>query len=382
MKIIKQLFGRLFSDVSQVPEVLKVSYFPSLDGFRALSVIIVVTWHFYFTVSSTFYYDVINGPMGVDIFFVISGFLITTLLLKEKANTASISLKKFYTRRVLRIFPAAYTYLFTVLAISLFFGYYIDKVNIAACFLYLADFSQLGNAHSTWATGHFWSLAVEEQFYLIFPFILKTNFRVYISTLLFILVFLPLLFIIMDKFPLINIRPIYYVTHFLIKLQGIAVGSLTAILLFKKVIDIENLKVSGILANFINLFLLLSIFLIHYDPNFSINSVLKNGLISILIAMLLIFNIFKPRQNLFYKFLNTRIMKYIGVLSYSIYIWHILITDSYYKPLPAIFYKMPYSYVGIFILAFLSYNFVEKPFLRLKKKFSTAPVPKRQAVEN
>src|SRR5882757_5612901 len=128
-------------EIKEVPTLLDSNYFPSLDGFRALSVILVVTHHLALQVNSPVYYFFINGPLGVDIFFVISGFLITTLLLKEKIATGSISLRKFYARRVLRIFPAAYSYLIVIIGISLVFGYAMDKINLLGCFLYLTEFT-------------------------------------------------------------------------------------------------------------------------------------------------------------------------------------------------------------------------------------------------
>jgi peptidoglycan/LPS O-acetylase OafA/YrhL len=373
MKSTHSLFYRLFVAPTEIPANLKVNYFPSLDGFRALTIILVVIYHV--LLNPNFHSIIINGSLGVDIFFIISGFLITTLLLKERVRTQSISLKKFYGRRFLRIFPVAYIFLSVIIGISLLFHYKLDKTYLMSCFLYLTDISKLGREHTNWAVRHFWSLAVEEQFYFIFPFIMKKNFKAYVLTLLFILLFLPLYFVVSAEFPVLDVGPIYSVTRFLIKFQGIAVGSLAAILVFQKIIVTERIRIHYILLNLLNVLLLVSIFGLDFTPFVSASGVLKDGLISLLIAILLILNVFKPERNLFYKLLNIRLVKYIGVLSYSIYIWHTLFTDTENKPFPAICYNFPFVYICIFVVAFLSYNFIEKPFLRLKRRFEVPTYP-------
>ena len=149
---------------------------PSLDGLRALSICMVMWGHLQ---GSRFYipglmdtrrdwHFTMIGGMGVRIFFVISGFLITTLLLQEFENRGTISLKQFYIRRALRILPANYLYL-GVLTVCAAVGLLaIDPPQLLSAALYLKNYFFKGN----WQTGHLWSLAVEEQFYLIWPFTL------------------------------------------------------------------------------------------------------------------------------------------------------------------------------------------------------------------
>src|SRR4051812_3227202 len=106
--------NNFFSDIEVTPPVLQNSYYPSLDGLRGIAILLVVVSHF--NLISIPYYDVIfNGKLGVLIFFVLSGFLITTLCIKEKVATKTISLKNFYIRRALRIFPVAYLFLLVLL---------------------------------------------------------------------------------------------------------------------------------------------------------------------------------------------------------------------------------------------------------------------------
>jgi peptidoglycan/LPS O-acetylase OafA/YrhL len=143
------------------------SRIPSLDGLRAVSIACVILEHTAISHSAPpllHYFDHL-GNLGVRCFFIISGFLITTLLLKERHNTGRIALKNFFARRVIRIFPAAYT-LIGILAIihaagliSLSPGDFVHAITYTMNYHY---------TRSLWLD-HLWSLSVEEQFYLVWP---------------------------------------------------------------------------------------------------------------------------------------------------------------------------------------------------------------------
>ena len=113
---------------------------------------------------------------GVDLFFVISGFLITTLLLKEKINSGSVSLKSFYARRFLKIIPGAYLYILIILLLNHILNLHIPALAFIGATLYLQDFMRF---HISGYFNHYWSLSVEEQYYLIFPLILARNLKVF-----------------------------------------------------------------------------------------------------------------------------------------------------------------------------------------------------------
>jgi peptidoglycan/LPS O-acetylase OafA/YrhL len=152
---------------------LRNRYFGALDGLRCLSIIWVIGFHAHLAGTALFR----RGDCGVSLFFIISGFLITTLLLREKANNGSISLKNFYARRTLRIFPLYYAsvILYTALVIAVEHG-----PDRAAFFHHLPFFLTYTN---NWFVDRFagehvifafsWSLATEEQFYLLWPSILR-----------------------------------------------------------------------------------------------------------------------------------------------------------------------------------------------------------------
>lgn len=138
---------------------------PSLDGLRAVSISLVVVGHW----TELRYHSVVAGAfanLGVKIFFVISGYLITSLLLKEYEKSSTIQLRGFYTRRAYRILPAAIIFKLPVFVI---YWHELCWYHLAAAALYLANLDFL----HPWFLGHLWSLSVEEQFYFLWPGVLK-----------------------------------------------------------------------------------------------------------------------------------------------------------------------------------------------------------------
>jgi peptidoglycan/LPS O-acetylase OafA/YrhL len=142
---------------------------PSLDALRAISVSLVLIGHL---ARAGYTPDVLKvyAGSGVRMFFVISGYLITTILLNEHARTSSINLRQFYIRRAYRILPAAGVFmLFATVA----YGHELRWIDIGAMFLYFINY----DGGRPWMIGHLWSLGVEEQFYFIWPSALKMFYR-------------------------------------------------------------------------------------------------------------------------------------------------------------------------------------------------------------
>lgn len=143
---------------------------PGLDGLRAVSIMIVLCAHSMGTPNMPAMPQLaVFGDLGVRTFFVISGFLITTLLLAEYAKRGRISLREFYIRRVYRIFPAFYVYLAILLIVTALGWITLPSEDVAFAATYTMNF----HARRAWWLGHLWSLAVEEQFYLVWPFLLS-----------------------------------------------------------------------------------------------------------------------------------------------------------------------------------------------------------------
>jgi peptidoglycan/LPS O-acetylase OafA/YrhL len=146
-------------------------YIPTLDGWRAVAIAMVLFCHarlphdFLAGVSP-------YGALGVDLFFAISGFLITSRLIEESRTQGSISLKAFYARRFFRIIPPAFAYLACAAVLGLVLRWIpMNAGQLAASAGFYRNYYSMGVEHS-WYTGHFWSLAVEEHFYLLWPAIL------------------------------------------------------------------------------------------------------------------------------------------------------------------------------------------------------------------
>jgi peptidoglycan/LPS O-acetylase OafA/YrhL len=152
--------------VHSTSAVQRLGRVPALDGVRGIAILLVVAVH------ATGYPR--GGHLGVDLFFVLSGFLITTLLLEERANTGRISLRRFYARRARRLLPALALLLLTYLAIDAAKGHNGLR-TVALAGLYFGNAVQaLSNVNPLAHSGleHLWSLAEEEQFYLIWPLVL------------------------------------------------------------------------------------------------------------------------------------------------------------------------------------------------------------------
>lgn len=141
---------------------------PSLDGLRAVAILLVVWSHGKYSLGDGLHGAAL-GRLGVRIFFVISGFLITGLLLQEREKTGAISLRDFYLRRAFRILPASYMFLLCMAAAAALGMIVLPfSVFISAWFYFQNYYTGPG----VWDTGHLWSLCVEEQFYLLWPAIL------------------------------------------------------------------------------------------------------------------------------------------------------------------------------------------------------------------
>lgn len=356
----------LSADITSVPEALQPSYLFSLNGVRGIAIILVVMSHLQLCRNSYYdYYQMFfNGQLGVNIFFVLSGFLITTLCLKEKVITGDLSLRKFYTRRILRIFPVAYLYIAVVLVLNYWLNLKIPTFQFLGAAFYILNLSYFRRHESSALLGHYWSLATEEQFYLIFPFFIKKSFKTFVLLILFLVILLPLVCTLQEFWKPANTEILYAFTHMAIKFQGIAVGCLFSILSFKikSYHDIiGRYKILGnVLALSLMIFLQLNFF-------YSIKAIYTNLFISLLIGYFITSNI-KPAKDVIFKLLNSRILSWLGILSYSIYIWQQMFAFGDLS-FPILIRTFPYNAIFILTAACLSYYLFEKRFLKLKSKF-------------
>lgn len=350
----------------------------SIDGIRAVSIIMVVLAHASHSIPSCITNKILfkyvsNSALGVSFFFVISGYLITKLLLAEKEKKGSISIKNFYFRRIFRIFPIFYLYIITVVLIKIFFVHHIFHsyyLVVFAClyiwnYKHLFSYQEIGNDEGNWFFGHFWSLSMEEQFYLLWPLVFqRVNKELLIKSTLIIIVLMPLLRV-TTYFVMPNSRG---QIGMMLQTGGdtILIGCVGALLENK----ILHSRLIRFMLNNNYIVLLVCAFTFVISPflserlrgaySLSIGISLNN----ITIFFLVLWAIHIP--SIISKILNLKLFIYIGMLSYSLYIWQQLFlgfesTNS--------FSKFPLNIIVIIIVSIVSYNVIEKPILKLKSRF-------------
>jgi peptidoglycan/LPS O-acetylase OafA/YrhL len=313
---------------------------PSLDGLRAISITLVilshlVKWkHVSLPVIETY------GALGVFVFFVLSGYLITNLLLREYERTSTIDLPMFYLRRAFRIFPAAVVFLGIVIVL---YWRQMQWYHVAAAFLYVANM----DLSRPWIFGHLWSLSIEEQFYLLWPLALKKWYRHRTAIALFAFwaspVFQTALYAFKVHNGLVGSLPIYS--------SQLAIGCLLAVLSPR----VPRIKLPIALA-------MLTIFV--FAPWFPATSrartlfelFIVSPILHISVAGLVLHVIQVP-----YRFLNWAPVVWLGRISYSLYLWQELFCSN--AALHAGFMLVLPSVA----CACLSYYLIEQPMLRLRE---------------
>jgi peptidoglycan/LPS O-acetylase OafA/YrhL len=330
---------------------------PSLDGLRGIAILIVLLSHFNHLFKIQLIDDLFGaGIVGVYIFFVLSGFLITTLLKNERKRTQAIKLSDFYKRRILRIVPLSWLYIIVIVILNKFLkGSFANNYFIPT--LYLTNISALGS--TSYLFLHYWSLAAEEQYYFLVPPFLKYLGN-YFSLIL--IIFLLLTFItryLHTAYPqLFALRLLFDIFR---NLDGLLIGSIFALIYQHKYFPLKFLLRFRLLLNIILFPLLL--LLNHETSNVWLKVFANHSFYSILIGVIIIINIY-PSKDVFFKVLNSIMLVRIGIISYSLYIWQQLFSSGII-PLPPFI-----CFLLTFIIAFLSYKYFETPFLKMKKKYT------------
>ena len=345
------------------PDFLDKSYYPSLDGWRAVAVVLVIGEHLKNNIGSNSIYAkiaslVFFGRLGVDIFFVLSGFLITSILLKEKIKTGKINIGRFFLRRVLRIFPVLYLYLICCFLLNQFF-----QPNIAYISFIWPAICVSNIIYSDPMLAHTWTLSVEEQYYLFWPVTL--NFFKYPVLLYLVLIILLPIAKIIIYYNSTNFN--VYFEHIYIPATTILTGSIAAIISFKKIIQQTYFKASLFIIS------ILLVFIIFYLQNHGLFGIIMlpfGTLISnLLIAYAIIYSL-NCQEHTVVKFLNHPITIKIGLTSYSIYIWQQLFLQpngTYHQWQKLAFFPVNLLLIGV--KSYLSYHYYEGYFLRLKVKY-------------
>jgi peptidoglycan/LPS O-acetylase OafA/YrhL len=334
-----------------------------LDGIRAIAVLSVVVHHAGWMR--------LNGSQGVLLFFTLSGFLITHLLLGEE----EISLKRFYGRRALRLFPAFYAYWVAVVLYLLATHREVPWGSAISAFFYVGNYHNAFNGHPATFVSHCWSLAVEEQFYLLWPFALisigrepKRLIRVLIGVILAAWVYRTVIYF-------AGASGAYIYNAFECRIDHLLVGCLGAVVLRARAFPrlTEVVASSGGLALGVTVFfIVIGWYQVELGDGFL--WVVAHAIEPPMVLCVLIY-VMANAQRASVRWLEWAPLRHVGKVSYGIYLFHQMIHSPVRSK--TAFLPVPLQYVAVVIVcvavATLSYNLYEKPFLKLKDRLRSEP---------
>jgi|SRR5579863_967296 len=334
---------------------------PALGGIRAVAVFLVIVFHASF--------PAVPGPHGVLMFFVLSGFLITWLLLKEQEQRGAISLSAFYKRRLLRIFPAFYVFwvLYVIHAVATNkqppWGAYI------ASFFYVSDYYRSVVSAVNDNMGHTWSLAIEEQFYLLCPLLVVYLCRdlKFLAKVLAVLVgFLWIARAV--RYTLLGLSSEYIYHAFDTRVDHLLIGCLCAVVLKAGLFSGFWKRVCVWQAPLLLLPVIVASAILTHRVEAYRNTI--GYAVDPLLFALFMCQMIALHDKPVWSALNWTWVTFLGTISYSLYLYHPLTFQIVHEVLPnlAYRYKAPIGYGVTILVAYLSYRFIETPFLRLKKR--------------
>ena len=357
---------------------MKLIYRPEIDGLRAIAVLAVIIYHAQVKVFGSQLFG--GGFIGVDIFFVISGYLITSIILNELLTTGSFSFKYFYERRVRRILPVllfvmfvslpfAWIYLFPSSLID-FSKSILSSIGFGSNFYFHYSGQEYGSLDGLFKPFlHTWSLSVEEQYYILFPIILLFIFKHIRKYLIHILIVGFISSLLLADWTSKNYSSTaFYFLH--TRMWELLAGSLLAYL-ESKIGRSSKFKTLNLVLPFVGLILIGYSFLYFYDgmshPSFYT--------LSPIVGVCLIIW-FSSENELITKILSTKLFVSVGLISYSLYLWHypifsfVKINGMVSGNIIGKFSLIPI----IFILSVSSYYLIERPFRNKKYSFKKVSI--------
>jgi peptidoglycan/LPS O-acetylase OafA/YrhL len=341
---------------------------PSLDGLRAVAIVPVLYGH----IEGTHGFPPVRltqwtgdvAHLGVTVFFVISGFLITSLLMSERQRTGTISLKAFYLRRALRIFPAFYVFILVLVIADSLGAIHLSAADLAVSLTYTVNYY----ADRSWNIGRLWSLSVEEQFYLLWPLlflVLSERNALIAAAVAFVagpfvraamhVVFAP---------P----SPVGDLEIFPAMADSLAIGCMLALLRPWLTTQRWYLGITG--SAWLAPILVPAILVINRQLGYLLVDVAGTPIMLAAIATLIEAST-RHAGSLAGRFLNARPVAFLGVLSYSLYLWQQPFLNRHAD---APFTEFPQNLALAFAAALLSYFLVERPLLGLRRRLGRSPV--------
>lgn len=357
-------------DASIAPKL--PSRIPSLDGLRAVSIALVIVGHSALCSNAPRFLTHFShlGNFGVRCFFLISGFLITTLLLKEREKTGDISMRGFYIRRALRIFPPSLTYI-GIIGLCAALGWLtLAPGDLAHALTYTMNY----HLRRAWWFDHLWSLSVEEQFYLLWPGLLwwagnRRGLKIAWSVVLVVPVIRAVMWFVFHASDSAMTK------HFEANADALASGCLLS-MNFNRIGAIrwyQRFQSSW-------LFWIIALGLVLGGHGlFAVNPasfyIIGQSIANVGTALCIDWSIRNFGRGVG-LILNWRPIVYVGVLSYSLYLWQSAFLNPDWNGWPA---RLPINFLLLSAMAVASYYLVEQPFLRLKnlaqRKSASRSVP-------
>ena len=335
---------------------MKIFYRPEIDGLRAIAVMAVILYHAQIAILG--HQPFKGGFIGVDIFFVISGYLITSIILKELVNTGSFSFKNFYERRIRRILPALLLVMMASIPFAWMYLLPSSFVDFSKSILYSLGFSsnfyfyysgQQYGAESGLLKPflHTWSLSVEEQFYILFPIVLMVAFKYFRKYLICILILGFLVSLILADWGSRNYPSLNF---YILPTRGweLLAGSILAYFEITKGHRSKNKTLNSLLP-MVGIFLIIGSILFFNDEILHPSFYTLSPIIGVCLIIW-----FSDKDELITKILSIKLFVGIGLISYSLYLWH--------YPIFA-FYRINSDYLYNF------FAFLDNIFLDLEVKF-------------
>lgn len=363
---------------TELQSAFSKSHLPALDGVRAVAVFLVIFFHFGFLR--------VPGAHGVMIFFVLSGFLITWLLIKENEKTGTISLTGFFKRRTLRIFPAFYAYWLLLVGYLLVTRRPVLWPHAWSSFFYVSNYYIAVHGDPNNGFSHTWSLAIEEQFYLLWPLVFLLWRRSLARTATFLVVLILTVWVYRAVLCFgFAMSQDYIYAAFDTRLDELMVGCLTAIIIKQGRLSVFwRAATAHALLPLVTIALILVSIFIGDAYIYRYRDVFGFAIEPPLIAILLVQMIVLSTTPL-WSWTEWPVLKFLGRISYSLYLYQQLTL----APAKRMFGSYPLMVQLIaailitIIVAAISFYVIEQPFLKLKgmrlRAHHKAPTPQVDA---
>jgi peptidoglycan/LPS O-acetylase OafA/YrhL len=371
----------MIADISSVEEAKLQSnhgYLPTLDGWRCLAILAVLIDHGAVYFPSLRQYSPLRlGPNGVSLFFAISGFLICTRLLEERKLTGRISLKGFYIRRAFRILPPAFAYVCVIAVLGAVGLLAVTRIEVWSSLFFFRNYVPASWITNGWGgyTIHFWSLAVEEHFYLIWPALLilfGLRYSTWAAGSFAVSVAMWRWWSLSNDWIGDRLPGLMFYSRTDIRLDGLLLGCLVAMLVFH---ERSGKWIAQKFKRAVWFALALTYVLTQAVRGHHFYTIWESAILALLVAGTVL-----DANSWVGRFLELPLCKWIGRLSYSLYLWQELFLIPGGRGALSNLQIFTIGLILTFGMAVLSYRFLERPLIRLGHQLAKPASPGRQDI--